>query len=173
MDGGRNVRDTFHAKLDRDCDEKRKQLENKLIELESERKQGHEWIESAPESVLRSLADGATFQVSGGDKVPISEVRRISLYEPVKSIIESIDPQHEITSAIIYDALLQALPSLEYENEWKLKARIAATLGRLADEKVLKVKKAGRGSAPHVYVRRNPPYKSVMDALNQGAKITK
>ena len=166
-DGG-DFRLVFHKKLDRDYDEKKQQLEERLKDLEAQREKAHEWINSAPEPVLRAIANGT--EALAGDDAPLAirEPRRVTLYEPIKTIITSIDPQHEITSAIVYDALLQAVPALQYENEWKLKARIAATLGRFVDEKLLKVSKTGRGSAPHVYVLRNPPYASVMEGISRG-----
>lgn len=171
-DGG-DFRFVFHKKLDRDFDEKRQQLEDRLKDLELQREKAHEWINSAPEPVLRAVANGA--EAMAGDDAPLAlrEPRRVTLYEPIKTIVTAIDPQHEITSPIVYDALLQAIPALSYENEWKLKARIAATLGRLVDEKLLKVHKAGRGSAPHVYVLRNPPYASVMEGINRGSQARK
>ncbi|MEK6407554.1 MAG: hypothetical protein AABN34_11375 [Acidobacteriota bacterium] len=136
-------------------------MESKLLQIEAERKKGHEWIDSAPEPVLRALANGSLLDQSG--PLAFQDTTRVTLYEPMKAIIDCIDdPQERITSAIMYDALLQAIPSLEYENEWKLKARIAATLGRLVDEKVLKMAKIGRGASPHIYVVR-PSYRAAID----------
>ena len=140
-----------------------------LERLEEERNEGHEWIDSAPDAVIRTLlASEATpfVEDAAGNRMGGSELR-VPLYEPIKEIVESIDPQHLITSAIIHDALLQRIPELDNEDQRKLKARIAATLGRLVDEKLLKIARQGGGSAPHKYKIVGSPYKSVKDALKR------
>ena len=168
-------RASLHAKLDQSCDVKRQRLMAALEQLEEERTQGHEWIDSAPDAVIRALMESGVMPFS--DDAPRYRMggaeSRVPLYEPVKEIVQSIDPQHLITSVIIHDALLQRIPELEKEDQRKLKARIAATLGRLVEEKVLKLARQGGGSAPHKYKIVGSPYKSVMEALNEGAKIYK
>jgi hypothetical protein len=164
----------LHLRLDQAIDARERDLKAALEQLEEERRAGHEWIESAPEGILLALHSGAASFVGEPSKSRMGgSESRVQLYEPIKKIIESIDPQHMITSVIIHDALLQRIPELEKEDQRKLKARIAATLGRLVDEKLLKIARQGGGSAPHRYKIIGSPYKSVMDALNEGAKIHK
>jgi hypothetical protein len=165
---------TFHAKLDRDYDQRKRDLEEALARLESERRQAHDWIDSAPDSVLQALGSEPppeTLFVAGDRQ----QARyHAPLYEPVKSIVESIDSDYEITSPLIYDALLQAIPDFEEEDEWKLKARIAIanTLSRLVDDGVLKLARQGRGSNPNIY-KVKPDYKLISEVVSEGERKTK
>jgi len=166
-------RDDLHAKLDAQCDARRHALETELARLEQDRDRGHEWIESAPETLLNVLIhpgapDGGTF----GQRVleqlmpPVVGVR-IQLYDPIKNLIRSLDPEREITTPIIYDVLLQTIPELKLEDQRKLKARIAGTLSRLADEQILKIWKAGSGSVPHTYKIVGPRLTTLREVFSE------
>lgn len=166
-------RDELHAKLDAQCDARRHELETELAKLEQDRDHGHEWIESAPEALLNVLIHpGAPNGGTVGQRlleqfIPPAMGVRIQLYDPIKNLIRSLDPEREITTPIIYDALVQTIPELKLEDQRKLKARIAGTLSRLADEQLLKIWKVGSGSVPHTYKIVGPRFMTLGEVFSE------
>lgn len=154
--------------MTRDEEEKREHYLALLKRLDEELEQGHKWIESAPDSIIWAVIQTGGIPTGDGNMAATRDRDRVRLYDPVKEIIDSIDPSYSINSVKIHDFLLQKIPALEFEDQRKLKARIAATLGRLADEGFLRLTKKGSGSMPHVYQIVGSPHKPVMEAMKDG-----
>lgn len=157
-------RKDLHARLERFAADRRSHLQAEIDNLNQDLERGHEWINSAPDSVIIALIHTGAVPM-GSYSVTTRDRDRVPLYEPIREIVESFDPEILVTSVIIHDALLQQIPALEFEDQRKLKARIASTLSRLADENILEMARPGSGSTPHKYKIVVSPLKPLVEIL--------
>ena len=167
-------RSLLHGRLEAHFEERRQYFLESLRHLDRELVEGHEWIESAPDSIIAAIVQtGGSIPIGGGNVASSRDTDRIRLYDPIREIIETIDPEYSISSIVIHDALMQKIPALEFEDQRKLKARIAATLAKIADEGFLRLVKKGSGSAPHKYRIVESGHQPLMEAVLNADSVTK
>jgi hypothetical protein len=170
----------LHAKLDERYAAPLQQLQDSLKELNAEIAKGHEWIDSAPDAVLRLMeASSEEKTVAVQMKIPTatvtptngnghgSEADRVLLREPIEKIIRGLPVDTDITSADIHRQLLVNIPRLKDENQVKLKARVAVTLGHLVEKKLIHITQRGGGNVPHVYQRTYKPVTNISSGVRK------
>jgi hypothetical protein len=175
-------RKALRAKFDQAYEDARKALVESLRALEEQQQQGSKWVEEIPDFLvpimlgenvnlsdlnLQSHAEPPRptngDQPTNGDRPAktVETFERIQLKEPIEALITGFSGDTVITSLILYDLLIKSLPALKDEDAHKLKARIAATLSKLAVENKIHIAIQGGGSVPHVY-KRGPAYKPMI-----------
>jgi len=163
-------RKALRAKLDRVFEDTRSALLESLRQLDEQRQEGYKWIEDVPDFLIPIMLD-QNLNASGlslplpantprnGDQSGTPEpFERVQLKEPIEKLIATRRDDQPITSLLLFDELVVSMPELKKEDAHKLKARIAATLGKLAGEQKIHIETQGGGSVPHVY-KRGPAYK--------------
>jgi len=153
-------RDALKAKFNKTIEDARRSLAQALRELEEKQREGFVWIDDMPDWLVATMLGEAvdpavvspTIPPQNGGRLRMGgRSTKIQLKDPIEAMLAGFRDDQEITSAIVFEKLLNQMPDLRDEDPVKLRARIAATLGKLREEKKIRILREGGGSVPHVY----------------------
>lgn len=177
-------RHELHAKVDADCDVRLRQLEEEARRIEEERRQGHEWVNSVPSSLLGLfLSDGMSqpaphrteaAQPMFTEPLPSNgashrEKDAFPLRAHVRDYVYDLPAGTRLSMPSVYEAL-------ETRLEWvrtnpkpsQVRARIATTLSKLAEDGLIEIIQRGTASYPHIYVRTEKDAIIPADSISVG-----